>query len=51
MGDPIHRARQRVKCLLRGHIWQAYLDEPNLICARCGKRGASSQSYSRTSKV
>jgi hypothetical protein len=47
MGNPIRHGRQRLRCLIYGHRWQAYIDKPNLICDRCGKHGASSQSYAR----
>jgi hypothetical protein len=37
--NPIRRARTRLRCLSRGHRWEAYIGEPTLICARCGKQG------------
>jgi hypothetical protein len=37
--SPIRHARKRLRCRFRGHRWQAYIAEPTLICARCGKRG------------
>jgi hypothetical protein len=37
--NPIRRARRRLRCRLHGHRWEAYIGEPTLICARCGKPG------------
>jgi hypothetical protein len=37
--NPIRHARHLLRCRVHGHRWQAYVGEPALICARCGKRG------------
>jgi hypothetical protein len=50
MGNPIRARLRRLRCLRQGHRWQARTDELDLICARCGKHGASSQSYARTAQ-